>query len=75
MTTRMHLTQLGNRDVGVNLRRVQARMTKQLLDHPQVGAVVQEVGGAGVAEEAPVKGVGPLLATFQAIQINAHRAD
>src|SRR5207244_286517 len=44
------LEQVLGRDVGVALRRRQARVSEQLLDRAQVGAAVEQMGGEGVAE-------------------------
>ena len=42
--------QMIERDLGVALRRAQAGVAEQLLDRPQVGAAVEQVRGAGVAQ-------------------------
>jgi hypothetical protein len=45
-------------DVGVDLRRGHVGVTEQLLDHPEVGATLEEVGGEGVPERVRVGGDG-----------------
>jgi len=47
----MNLRELGCGDVSVNLRRRKIRVPEHGLDEPDVGAVFQHVGGAGMAEE------------------------
>ena len=44
--------------VGVHLGRGQAGVAQQLLDHPQVGPPVEQVGGVGVAQGVGVGGRG-----------------
>ena len=39
-----------HRDVGVNLGRRQVGVPEQCLDAPQIGAVIQKVGGKAVAK-------------------------
>jgi len=36
--------------MGVNLRTRQIHMTQQFLDHPEVGAVFQQMGGKGMPQ-------------------------
>ena len=51
MATRVDLAELGDRDGGVNLRGVEALVAEELLDEADVGAVLQHVRGARVAEQ------------------------
>ena len=41
-------------DVGINLGGGNIGVPEQFLDHPQVGSVLEEVGGEGVAQEVRV---------------------
>jgi hypothetical protein len=58
MTPRRHFAQLGNRDVGVNLGRIEPGVSKQFLDYVQVGAVIEGGGCAGGGGEAVIGVVG-----------------
>ena len=42
-------------DVGVDLGRPQARVAEQLLDDPQVGATVEQMGGVAVAQRVRMR--------------------
>jgi len=53
----MDFAQLRDRDGGINLRRVEARVSEQFLDHAEVRAVLQKVRGACVAEEVAASGL------------------
>ena len=46
----MHLAEALFRDVGVDLRGAQAGMAQQLLDGPEVGSPVEQMGGVCVAK-------------------------
>ena len=46
----MHLAQPGAGHVRVNLRRVDAGVPEEFLNHPQVGAMLQQVSGEAVSE-------------------------
>ena len=41
-------------DVGINLSGGNIGVPEQFLDHPQVGSVLEEVGGEGVAQQVRV---------------------
>jgi len=47
----MDLLKLLDRQVSVDLRRLELRVSKQGLDHQSVGTVLENVRRAGVAEE------------------------
>ena len=47
----MDLAQLRNRDLGVNLRRVEPLVSEQLLDEADFGPVLQHVGRARVPQQ------------------------
>ncbi len=50
--------ELGETDLGVDLCGSQLLMAEHGLDEPDVGAVLQHVGGAGVAEQVTGAGLG-----------------
>ena len=47
----MHLLELGDRHVGINLRRSQIRMPQHLLDVAEIGSSLQHQGGHLVPEQ------------------------
>ena len=71
MAFRVHLEQLRGVDVRVALRRAQARVAEQFLDHTQVGAALQQVRGEGVAQrvraDPPARAAGSHVAPHEAI--------
>lgn len=46
----MHLLQSRTRHMGVDLRRREITVPEQHLHHTQVGAVIEQMGGEGVAQ-------------------------
>lgn len=46
----MQVLQAGTGNVGVNLRRRQVAVAQQHLHHTQIGAVVEQMGGEGMAQ-------------------------
>ena len=46
------------RDMGIDLGRRDVRMAEQKLDYPEVGAMVEQVGGEGVAQRVGREGFG-----------------
>jgi len=56
-------------DVGVYLRRAYVRVAEHGLDSPQVGAVVQQVGGKGVAQDVGAD-LGGLDASLQRVSFD-----
>ena len=60
MATRMGFSELGNGDLRINLRGIEAGMTEQFLDRAEVRAVLVQVRGAGVAEEMAAAGLADL---------------
>ena len=51
MAAGVNLLKLFDADFGVNRRRVEFFVSKQLLDEPDVGPVLQHVRGAGVPQD------------------------
>ena len=56
MGARMNFAQLDDGYVGVNLGGVEAGVSVELLNEPDVGTVFEQVGGAGVTEEMTASG-------------------
>ena len=54
MAAGVNFLKLFDADFGVNGRGVELFMAQQLLDEPDVSAVFQHVGGAGVPQDVPV---------------------
>ena len=52
----MHVLETVGAHVGVDLCRTHVGMTEQLLNRPQIGPTVEEVGGEGVPERVRVHG-------------------
>jgi len=63
----MDLLKLLDRQVSVDLRRLELGVSKQGLDHPSVGSVLENVRCAGVAEEM----AGPRLAMIGGLRVSA----
>ena len=56
----MGFSELGNGDLRINLRGIEAGMTEQFLDRAEVRAVLVQVRGAGVPEEMATAGLADL---------------